>query len=317
MAAGSKKVIIAALIGNSLIAVTKFAAAAYTGSSAMVSEGIHSLVDTGNQGLLLYGLRRSNLPADAKHPFGYGRELYFWAFVVAIMIFAVGAGFSIYEGIDKIRHPHPVESVYINYIVLGLAMIFESWAFRIAWKEFQSQRNGRSMWATIKDSKDPTVITVLFEDSAAMLGLMVAFVGLLIGQMLGLVWMDGAASVVIGLILAITACVLAIETKGLLIGESAKPEITALIRRMALDEPAISRVNEARSIHFGPHDVLVTVSLDFQDQTSAAQIEKIVSRIETRLKSDYPEIRSIYLEVQSHKDHITSMQAAAQKAALD
>ena len=185
MATGSRKVIFAALAGNALIAVTKFVAATITGSSAMLSEGIHSLVDTGNQGLLLYGLRRAKKPADEKHPFGYGAELYFWAFVVAILIFAVGSGISIYEGVQKVLHPHEVANPAINYIVLGLAMCFEAVAWWIAFKEFQTTRGKRGYLEAVRQSKDPTVFTVLFEDTAAMLGLVVAFLGILGAQYLG------------------------------------------------------------------------------------------------------------------------------------
>lgn len=189
---GSKKVIIAALAGNAMIAVTKFAAAAYTGSSAMMSEGIHSLVDTGNQGLLLHGMKRAKRPADEKHPFGYGPEIFFWAFVVAILIFAVGAGVSIYEGIHKIQDPHPITNPYVNYLVLGAAMVFEGFAWWIAYKEFSSRRGKRGLLEEVRLSKDPTVFTVLFEDTAAMLGLMVAFAGILAAQLTGAVWLDGA-----------------------------------------------------------------------------------------------------------------------------
>lgn len=223
MAAGSKKVIIAALVGNALIAVTKFGAAAFTGSSAMFSEGIHSAVDTGNQTLLLYGLKRAARPADKRHPFGYGREIYFWAFVVAILIFAVGAGVSFYEGVHKLSDPHPLENAYVNYIVLGLAMIFEAVAWWVAFKEFKAGKGKYGYLQAIQVSKDPSIFTVLLEDTAAMLGLIVAFVGILLGQLLDIPELDGVASMVIGLILALAAIVLAYETKGLLIGEGADP----------------------------------------------------------------------------------------------
>ena len=230
MAAGSKKVIYAALIGNALIAVTKFAAATVTGSSAMLAEGIHSLVDTGNQGLLLYGLARAGKPADEKHPFGYGAELYFWAFVVAIMIFAIGAGISIYEGVHKVMDPHAITNPLINYVVLGLAMIFEGVAWWIALKEFRTRKGKRGWIEAVRDSKDPSVFTVLFEDTAAMLGLIVAFLGIAGAQYFGIAALDGTASIVIGVILAITAALLAYETKGLLIGEAAAPEVVETVR---------------------------------------------------------------------------------------
>jgi cation diffusion facilitator family transporter len=221
------KVILAALIGNSLIAVTKFAAAAFTGSSAMFSEAIHSCVDTGNQALLLYGLKRAKRPADARHPFGYGRELYFWAFVVAILLFSIGAGFSIYEGLEKIKHPEPIADAYVNYIVLGLAIVFESVSWWVAVKEFNLTRGRRGYLEAVQVSKDPSIFTVLLEDTAALLGLFVALVGIALSEILAMPVFDGVASVVIGGILALAAIVLAYETKALLIGEGADPEVVS------------------------------------------------------------------------------------------
>ena len=303
MAAGSKKVIYAALIGNSLIAVTKFLAAFYTGSSAMLSEGIHSLVDTGNQGLLLYGLARAKKPADDKHPFGYGAELYFWAFVVAIIIFAVGAGVSIYEGIDKIRHPHPIENPYINYIVLAAAMVFEAVAWWIAFKEFRAIKGDRTYLQTVRDSKDPALFTVLFEDTAAMLGLIVAMIGLAMAQYFVVDWFDGAASILIGLILAGTAWALAYETKGLLIGEAASPEMVANVRNLATNTQGVIAMNELRTLHRGPEDVLLAVSVDFEDTIMAGQVEAAINALEIRVKQQYPEVRRIFIEVQAAKHH--------------
>ena len=201
-ASSSKTVIYAALIGNGLIAITKFIAAGITGSAAMLSEAVHSVVDTGNQGLLLYGIRRSNRPPDDAHPFGYGMELYFWAFVVAILIFAGGAGISAYHGIEKILHPEPLENAYINYIVLALAMVFEAVAWWIAFKAFRATKGELGYFEAVRRSKDPTLFTVLFEDSAAMLGLVVAFIGIALGQALDMPVLDGVASVLIGVILA-------------------------------------------------------------------------------------------------------------------
>ena len=312
---GSKKVIYAALAGNGLIAITKFAAATYTGSSAMLSEGIHSLVDTGNQGLLLYGLKKSKQPADKRHPFGYGAELYFWAFVVAILIFAVGAGVSIYEGIQKVLHPHPVTDPYIAYIVLTLAMIFEAFAWWIAYKEFNQIRGNKSILAAVRDSKDPTVFTVLFEDSAAMLGLIVAFAGLLGVQFLGLPWLDGAASITIGVILAATAALLAYETKGLLIGEGASPELIASIERIIEATPAIQNLNEIRTLHRGPQDVLLALSVDFTDELSAGAVEETIYALERVIKSENPLVTRLFIEVQAKKHH--EEMYAAEQAALN
>ncbi|KZK98500.1 MULTISPECIES: cation diffusion facilitator family transporter [unclassified Pseudovibrio] len=300
---GSKKVIFAALAGNTLISITKFAAAAYTGSAAMLSEGIHSLVDTGNQGLLLLGMKRAEKPADEKHPFGYGSEIYFWAFVVAIMIFAVGAGISLYEGIQKILNPHPIESALIAYIVLGLAIIFEGWAWMVAYKEFKKTKGKRPFLAAVRDSKDPTVFTVLFEDTAAMLGLLVAFAGIYGAQALGIAWLDGAASVLIGLILAGTAFVLALETKGLLIGESASDELVASVREILQAPAAVKGVNEIRTLHLGPNDVLLAASLDFEDALTAGAVEEVIFSLEDTIKRAQPLIGRVFLEVQAARDH--------------
>jgi len=229
----NKKVIYAALAGNSAIAVMKAAGATYTGSSAMLSEAVHSMVDTGNQALLLYGIRRSARPADERHPFGYGREIYFWAFVVAILVFAVGAGVSLYEGIHKVQHPEPIRNAFVSYAILSFAMIFEGGAWLIAYRAFNSTRGKRSLLDAVRASKDPSIFTVLLEDSAAMIGLAIAFSGIALGQALDMPVLDGVASILIGLILAGAATLLAQETKALLIGESADPEVVREIRKSA------------------------------------------------------------------------------------
>lgn len=302
-AQGSKKVIFAALTGNSLIAATKFGAAAITGSSAMLSEAIHSVVDTGNQVLLLYGLKRAGRPADQSHPFGYGMELYFWTFVVAILIFAVGAGISFYEGIVKLIEPHPLHDPYVNYIVLAIAMAFEAAAWWVAYGEFRRSKGRLGFLAAVHHSKDPTVFTVLFEDSAAMLGLLAAFVGILLGDLLHLPALDGVASIVIGLILGGTAVLLAYESKGLLIGEGARPAVIAGIRRIVSGKSGIERVNELLTMHLGPRDVLLTLSLDFDDRMSAGQVERAISEMESEIKAAYPEVTRVFIEAQSWRAH--------------
>ncbi len=299
----SKRVIYAALAGNSLIAVTKFAAAAITGSSAMLSEAIHSVVDTGNQGLLLFGMRQARRPADEMHPFGYGKELYFWTFVVAILIFALGAGISIYQGIDKVLHPHALTHVYINYVVLGLAIIFEAGAWWIAFKEFRRSAGRRGFVAAIRDSKDPTVFTVLFEDSAAMLSLIVAIIGIAASDLLGIPILDGVASIIIGLILGLTAVVLAYECKGLLIGEGASPAVIAGIRQIVIARPEINRINEILTMHMSPADILLNVSVDFHNKFNAGQIETTVTELEDAIKRKFPEIKRIFIEIQSWRAH--------------
>ncbi len=305
----SKKVIYAALAGNSAIAVTKFFAAAWTGSSAMLSEAIHSVVDTGNQCLLLYGLKKANRPADAHHPFGYGMELYFWTFVVAILILAVGSGISIYEGISKLFTPHVIRNPMINYVVLAIAMVFEAAAWWVAFKAFRSSKGRLGYLAAVQQSKDPTIFTVLFEDSAAMLGLIVAFVGIALSQALDMPALDAVASIVIGVILGLTAVLLAYESKGLLIGEGASPGVVASVRAIVSARKEIERINELLTMHLGPQDVLLTLSLDFDDKISAGAVEVSITEMEIEIKAAHPEITRVFIEAQSWRGHAASLAA--------
>jgi cation diffusion facilitator family transporter len=295
----SKPVIYAALAGNLLIAVLKFAAAWFTGSSAMLSEAIHSLVDTGNQGLLLHGMRQAAKPASAEHPFGHGLQLYFWTFIVAILIFGLGAGVSVVEGVDKIASPHPVEDPWVNYAVLALSVVFEGYSWLVALRAFRAGKGRRRWLDAIRSSKDPTVFTVLFEDTAALLGLLIAAAGIAAGQWFGLPVMDGVASVVIGVLLAVTAGLLAYESQSLLTGEGVQPEVRANLRRLAEAEPGVVRLNELLTMHFGPNDVLVALSLDFEDAQPASAVEGTVSRLERRIKAAHPEVTRVFIEAQS------------------
>lgn len=299
MSSGSKKVIVAALIGNGLVAITKFIAASVTGSSAMISEGIHSVVDTGNQVLLLLGLHRAKQPADERFPFGHGKEIYFWSFVVAIMIFAVGAGVSIYEGIHHMMDPKPVESPMINYIVLGLAMVFEGVAWYFAMQEFSRAKGKWGYIEAVQRGKDPSLFVVLFEDSAAMLGLMVAFLGILAAQLTGNPIYDGLASVIIGIILGGTAAWLAYETKGLLIGEAAHPEIVQGIKQKAARMPEVEHVNEVLTMHMGPDYILVNMSVDFRDDVSAEQVEKQIALLDGQIKRSWPLVKRVFVEAEA------------------
>ncbi len=300
----SKKAVIAAFLGNLVIAIIKFGAAAVTGSSAMFSEAVHSVVDTGNQLLLLYGLRRAARPPDRNHPFGYGKELYFWSFVVAILIFGLGAGVSVYEGLDKIQDPQPIVRPLVNYVVLGLAVVFELAAFSVAFVEFRKTMGDRGFLAELRRSKDPALFTVLFEDSAAVLGLLVAVLGISLSDVLGMPVLDGVASLGIGLILATTAAMLAYECKGLLTGEAAHPEVVARIRKLLAAEPGVKVVNELLTLHFGPADVLLNVSLDFADDLSAGDVEETVSRLEAAIKEAVPEISRVFIEAQNRRGHL-------------
>jgi cation diffusion facilitator family transporter len=302
MASGSKKVIIAALLGNTLIAITKFAAALFTGSSAMLSEGIHSVVDTGNQVLLLYGLRRARQPPDPLYPFGHGKEVYFWSFVVAILIFAVGAGISIYEGIRHLMEPHPMADPLVNYVVLSVAMVFEGAAWTFALLEFNKTRGKLGYFEAVHRGKDPTLFVVLFEDTAAMLGLLVAFAGVALADATGLAWFDGTASILIGVILAATATWLAYETKGLLIGEAAGRRVTDGIRNILLGFKEVRHVNEILTMHMGPDFILLNLSVKFADDVTATELETTVARIEKRIRSDYPQVKRIFVEAERLPD---------------
>ncbi len=297
--ASSKKVIFAALAGNSLIAVSKFIAASLTGSSAMFSEAVHSVVDTGNQGLLLYGLKRSQRPADDRHPFGYGGEIYFWAFMVAVLIFGVGAGISFYEGVHKIQHPTPLTSPIINYIVLGMALVFEGAATWVAFKEFNKVRGKRSLITAVRDSKDPSLFTVLFEDSAAILGLLVALGGTILSAEFGLLVFDGVASVVIGCILAAAAIFLAIECKSLLVGEAARPELQLGVRHILETTPEVEKIITFATLHLGPQDVLVAADLAFSADLDTAHLKACIAQMEQKIKAEFPNARRVYLEPQA------------------
>ncbi|TGV52554.1 cation transporter [bacterium M00.F.Ca.ET.141.01.1.1] len=296
---GSRTVIYAALAGNLAIALTKFAAAFFTGSSAMLSEGVHSLVDTGNGGLLLYGMHRAARPADSTHPLGHGRELYFWSFIVALLVFALGAGVSFYEGVVHILAPEPVSNVKVNYIVLGLSFLFEGSSWLVALKEFRKQKGRQGWLRAVQSSKDPSVYTVLFEDSAALLGLTVAFAGILAAEIFEMPELDGAGSIGIALILGATAIFLARESKGLLIGEPASPEVQRKVLAIVQQDPAVQRANGVLTVHMGPEEIVAALSIEFEDHLAAPEIEACVERIEARLKKEMPEIARLFVKPQT------------------
>ncbi|HEY9009952.1 MAG TPA: cation diffusion facilitator family transporter [Devosia sp.] len=298
---GSRLVVYAALVGNGLIAITKFVAAAWTGSSAMLSEGVHSLVDTGNELLLLYGLHRAERPPDTGHPFGHGRELYFWSFVVALLIFALGAGVSLYEGVIHILDPEPIENPTVNYIVLGLSVVFEGVSWWVAFKEFGKEKGRLGYVAAIKRSKDPTTFTVLVEDSVALLGLLIAFVSIFAAQITGIHELDGVGSIGIGLLLAGTAIFLARESKNLLIGEPALPELQRAIVAIAAADPAIRKVNGVVTSQLGPDQVVAALSADFRDELRTPEIEACIERLEAHLHTNHPEVTAIFVKPQKHE----------------
>jgi cation diffusion facilitator family transporter len=299
VASPSRKIIYAALAANLLIAATKFAAALVTGSSAIMAEGIHSLVDTSNELLLLYGRRRAKLPPDDQFPFGHGKEVYFWSFVVAILVFAVGSGLSLYEGIDHLLNPHSITHGYVNYVILGLAALFEGRSWNLARRELAKRKGTRGYFEAIHRAKDPSVIVVFLEDSAALVGLGVAFIGILLSQLSGNHSFDALASIVIGLILGITASILAAETKSLLIGESANREVVQGIREIARSSARVEHVNEILTMHMGPEFILVNLSVEFVDSASADDIEAIIAEMDSRIKQTYPNVKRVFVEAEA------------------
>ncbi|MGH9323178.1 MAG: cation diffusion facilitator family transporter [Vicinamibacteria bacterium] len=296
MSAGSKKAVFAAVIGNLVIAVMKFAAAALTGSSAMHSEGIHSLVDTGNGCLLLLGIHLSKKRPDAAHPFGYGKELYFWSLVVAFLIFGVGGGISIYEGILHLVHPQPLEDPTWSYVVLALAFLFEGIVLFIAVKQFRAVQGDESAWQAIRTSKDPTTFVVMFEDTAALLGLIAAFFGVFLSHRFQNPYLDGVASIAIGSILVAVSLLLGYESKSLLVGEGTDPETLASVRAVAEKDPDVEEVFNPLTMHFGPHTVLLTVNVKFREGLSVSDLEGAVVRMERAIRSLHPEIEHIFIE---------------------
>lgn len=295
-------VLYGALAANLGIGVAKFVAAGLTGSSSMLTEGVHSCVDSLNQVLLLYGQKRSRRAPDQVHPFGYGRELYFWAFVVAILIFAVGAGVSIWEGWRHIQAPEPLEDPTVNYVVIAVAVLLEGSSWTLAVREFDRARGKLGWWQAIRRSKDPATFIVLFEDSAALAGLAVAGLGVWSSHAAGDARLDGVASIVIGLILAAVAVLLAREAKGLLIGERTDPETIARIRALVTAHPEVVAVNHVRTVHTAPDSIFVAISADFAPALTMAEAEPLIEAIEAELHDALPSLSSIYIRPERRED---------------
>jgi cation diffusion facilitator family transporter len=303
--ATNKTVVYAAFAGNAIIAVTKFIAAGITGSSAMLSEGIHSVVDSSNQLLLLYGMRAADRPADARHPFGYSAEIYFWAFVVAILIFAVGSGLSFYEGFQQILNPHVISNVNVSYGVLIFALILESAAWYVAFREIGKSRGNDSLFNAVRKSKDPAVFAVLIEDTAACVGLVVAMIGIYIADTFNMPIFDGIASVVIGVLLALVAVFLALETKALLIGEAASDTVIQGIRNAVRANPKILRCLELNTMHLGPTHVIVNILAEFNDHLETSEIELAIVELEREITKQFPTVKTIAIEPASSVPTLT------------
>jgi cation diffusion facilitator family transporter len=293
--ADNNRTLLIALAANLGIAVSKFVAAGVTGSSAMLTEGVHSVVDSANQLLLLWGRRQSKKPPDRKHPFGYGRELYFWSFVVALLVFAVGAGVSVYEGIVHIRHPEPAVSPIIAYGVLAIAFLLEGGSTVTAFKEFRAAKGELAWVEAVRKSKDPPGFIVLLENGAAMAGILAAAAGLALSQATGNPFFDGAASVVIGLILGVTASFLAYESKALLIGEAADPELVEGIRAVAAGQEGVVGVGLVLTVHSAPDQITAMLSVDFDDSILAGRVERIVADIEAEVAERWPAVRRLFV----------------------
>lgn len=295
----NRLVVYAALAGNFAIAVTKLVAAGITGSSSMLSEGVHSLVDSANELLLLYGLRRAALPPSPAFPFGHGRELYFWAFIVALLVFALGAVVSIYEGISHILDPEPVARPLVAYAVLGLALLFEGMSWTVAFRAFRRSKGRFGYVQAFRRSKDPTTFSVLFEDTAALIGLVIALAGVSASHLLGMPVLDGVASLCIGGVLAVAALLLARETKALLLGESANPEVRDAILQLAARDPDVRAANGVFTTQLGPHQIVAALSLEFEDALDTGRIEACVQRVEAAVKAAHPEVLALFVKPQT------------------
>src|SRR5262245_18520855 len=292
------RTIYAAMAGNCLVAVTKFVAGAWTGGSAMTAEGVHSLVDTGNQLLLLYGLRRAKRRPTPERPLGHGRELYFWSFIVALLIFSLGAGVAALEGIFHILNPRSIEDAYVNYIVLGVALLFEGASWWIAVRSVDELKGEEGYFEAFQRSRDPPSFMVLFEDSAALIGIFIAFIGPWASATLGLPILDGVASILVAIVLATVAVILATETKSLLIGEPALPDVEASIKRLAAADPSIRQVNGVITVHLAPDQIMAALSLEFDDDLTTSAIEEKVEQLEERVRAAHAEVVALFIKPQ-------------------
>ncbi len=299
MSGRSNKAIYGAIAANIAISISKFIAAIFTGSSAMMSEGIHSLVDTGNGALLLFGIKKSKKPADDEHPFGYGNEVYFWSFVVAVLIFALGGGIALYEGIEHILHPKEVKDGIWNYVVLVSAIIFEGTSLIIALKEFNKTRDNASFFQALIDTKDTSTAAVVIEDSAAVTGLILALLSLIAGQVTGIIYFDGIGSVLIGLLLLSVSTFFALECKSLLIGEGLPKKEIQKIQKILSDDKDVTAFKKPLSLFFGPEEVLVNLNVNFKDGLISDEIEKVVDRLENKIKKEIPSVNRIFIEAET------------------
>jgi len=294
--AASKIPLYSALAANLAIAITKFIAAGVTGSSAMISEGIHSVVDTANEILLLFGIHKSKKPANAQRPFGYGKELYFWAFIVSILIFGIGGGISFYEGVTHLQHPSQIEDPKWNYLVLGVAFVFDGISFITAMREFKRQRGSMPFWTAVRESKDPSTFVVLFEDAADLLGLTVAFLGIFLGHYYQDPRFDGIASIIIGIILTAISALLLKESRSLLMGETADPETLQEVTRLTEANPLVVKVNLPLSMYMAPEEIILVLPIIFQEEVNSRDITQAIVQIRQTIQQKFPSIKQIFVE---------------------
>ena len=297
MATESRTAVIAAIAGNLAIAISKFVAAAFSGSAAMLSEAIHSLVDTGNGALMLVGMRRSKKPPEPDHPFGFSHELYFWTLMVGVLIFGLGGGMSIVTGVMHIRSGKELEDLAWNYSVLGIAAVFEAGSWWFGWRAFKTEMRGRGIIETIVDTKDPTTFSVLLEDTAALLGLVVAFAGILLGQALRMPWLDGAASIVIGVLLCVVAAIMVNESRALIVGEGVSKATLDGIREIVLADPGVETVHRLRTLYFGPEDVMLVMEMRMRDDKEVGEVRQATARVKKAIRDRYPKIRRVYFDI--------------------
>ena len=302
----SRLAIVVAILGNLAIATTKLIAAAFTGSSAMISEGIHSLVDTGNGGFMMLGISKSQKPADSEHPFGHGKELYFWSLIVSLAIFAVGCGMSIYEGLLHLSEPQPVSSPYWNYAVLACAFIFEGISWVFGWKAFRTTKGRYGILEAIHNSKDPSRFLVFLEDSAALLGIVIAFTGITLGWLLNTSSADAVASILIGLLLGVISIFLAYESKGLLIGEGVDRETLRRLRKLIEADKDVAHLSRLLTMHFGPNEILLALEIKFRDELSVLDVRTAVSRLKKTVQKEYPEITHVFFASESFDEDDTT-----------
>lgn len=299
MAKERKVVVYAEIAANVVVTIAKFIAAAVSGSSAMLAEGFHSLADTGDGLLLLLGQHLGSRPPDPEHPFGYGLEIYFWSFVVAILIFAIGGGLSIYDGIHSIMHPEQLEGALWSYIVLGVAFLFDGGSFLVAWRKFRKDSGKQSVWQALTTTRDMTVATVLLENSSDLVGILLAFFGVLLSHVLDLPVIDGIASVLIGLVLVAVASFLGYQSRSLLTGERAAPNMIQGIRQLVQADPMVTSSTRPMTLQLGPDTVLLGLELQFRPMLSASEAASAIDSLEQKIRSRYPIVKQIFIEAQA------------------